>query len=147
MTNCDSLRLRAVLTAVTVALVLAPLSGRADVFSWNTNKNEVTVDLKSTELVPLLKRIAAATRWQVFVEPETLHRVSAKFTNAAPGEALRLLLGDVNYALLPSSNSLSKLYVFRTSRQNATQRVKPVKLMNGERIPNELIVRLKPGIR
>jgi len=133
--------------ALLIALALAPLSGRADVFSWNTNKNEVTVDLKSSELVPLLERIAAATHWQVFVEPETLHKVSAKFHNVAPGEALRLLLGDVNYALLPSSNNLSKLYVFRTSRQHATQRVKAVKLKNGERIPNELIVRLKPGAR
>lgn len=136
-----------IITALFLVLFLTPLSVRADVFSWNTNKNEVTVDLKSTELFPLLKRIAASTQWQVFVEPETLHTVSAKFKNVPPGEALRLLLGDVNYALLPGSNSPSKLYVFRTSAQNATQRVKGGKVRNGERIANELVIRLKPGAK
>jgi len=120
-----------------------PLAGHsADTFNWNTNQNRVSVDIKSTGLLNVLERIAQNTGWQVFVEPETLHTVSAKFKNLPPGEALPLLLGDVNFALLPTTNGLSRLYVFRTTRQNATQLVKAPK---AKVIDNELIVRLKPG--
>jgi len=133
-------------------LLSGPLSSSeaADSLTWNTNQNRVTADIKSGDLFNLLEQIASATHWQVFVEPETLHTVSAKFENLAPGEALRLLLGDVNYALLPATNASPKLFVFRTSRQNATQLVrstKPAEAAKGKPIPNELIVRLKPGAR
>ncbi|HVV73107.1 MAG TPA: hypothetical protein VHI52_16660, partial [Verrucomicrobiae bacterium] len=82
------------LMSMAVVILLGLLSGfvpcraGAEVFSWNTNKNEVTVDFNSTGLLKVLERVAAATRWQVFVEPETQHRVSAKFKDVPPGEAL-----------------------------------------------------------
>lgn len=125
--------------------LVCPLAGRcADTLNWNTNQNRVTADIKSTGLFNVLERIAQKTGWQVFVEPETLHTVSAKFNNLPPGEALRLLLGDVNFALVPATNAPSRLFVFRTTRQNATQLVKPPKA-EAKVIGNELIVRLKPG--
>lgn len=127
-----------------VLLGLVSFNGRcADTLSWNTNQNRVTADIKSTGLVNVLERIAQKTGWQVFVEPETLHTVSAKFKNLPPGEALPLLLGDVNFALLPATNGLSRLYVFRTTRQNATQLVKAPK---AKVLEDQLIVRLKPGV-
>src|SRR5262245_34591227 len=77
------------------------LSARAvETLTWNTNQNRITADIKSGNLFDILEQIAAATRWQVFLEPDTLHEVSAKFTDLPPGEALHLLLGDVNFALL-----------------------------------------------
>src|SRR6516164_6382612 len=86
-----------------------PLAGHsADTFNWNTNQNRVTADIKSSGLFNVLERIAQNTGWQVFVEPETLHTVSAKFNNLPPGEALHLLLGDVNFALLPGTNGVSR---------------------------------------
>ena len=125
---------------------LLPLSGRgADTLSWNTNQNRVSADIKSSGLFNVLERIAQNTGWQVFVEPETLHTVSAKFTNLPPGDALPLLLGDVNFALVPGTNGASRLFVFRTTRQNATQLVRALKANEGKVIGNELIVRLKPG--
>lgn len=123
-----------------------PLVGlRADTLNWNTNQNRVSADIKSSGLFNVLEKVAQTTGWQVFVEPETLHTVSAKFKNQPPGEALRLLLGDVNFALLPATNGPSRLFVFRTTRQNATQLVKPPKASEAKVIGNELIVRLKPG--
>ena len=67
-----------------------------DSFNWNTNQNRVSADIKSSDLLSLLEQIADATRWRVFVEPETLHKVSAKFENLPPGEALRLLLEQLH---------------------------------------------------
>jgi hypothetical protein len=127
------------------------LAGATDTLNWNTGQSRVSADIKDSQLLKVLEQIAAATRWQVFVEPETFHIVSAKFKDLPPGEALRLLLGDVNFALLPATNSSPKLYVFRSDRQNATQRVSPAKVREAasesKPIPNELIVRLKPGAK
>jgi hypothetical protein len=150
-----SRRVFRLLCALTVALLslfsdLISSAKATDSFNWNTNQSRVTADIRSGSLVKLLEQIASATGWQVFVEPETLHRVSAKFADLPPGEALRLLLGNVNYALVPGTNGTSKLFVFRTSRQNATRLVEPTAAKDDSKtnaIPNELIVRLKPGAK
>lgn len=118
-----------------------------DQLNWNTNANRVSANIKSGQLLPLLEQVAEATGWSVFVEPETSHGVSARFKDLPPGEALRLLLGDLNFALLPGTNN-SRLFVFQTSRNNATQQVRPRSASQGHGprlIANELVVRLKPG--
>lgn len=112
---------------------------------WNTNRNRVRANIDNGNLKQLLAKIAAATGWQVFLEPSASHNVSAKFNDVPPGEALHLLLGELNYALVPGTNSGQRLFVFRTGRENATQLVRPSTPPNGKLIPNELIVRLKPG--
>jgi hypothetical protein len=109
--------------------------------SWHTNVNRVSADLRAVPLNQVLARIAAATGWKVFLEPGTTQSVSAKFRNADSGEALRLLLGDLSYALLPGTNS--RLYVFRSSMSRATEGVPAAP--DDRLIPNELVVRLKPG--
>jgi hypothetical protein len=129
-----------------VVCVALPAFGRADL-TWNTNSSRVSADVRDARLLPILEQIAGATGWKVFVEPDASHIVSARFNDLLPGEALRLLLGDLNYALLPGTNS-SRLFVFRTSRQHATHQVRA---RTGEEaggprlIANELVVKLKPG--
>ena len=133
-----------------LACLLSLRASAADTLNWDTNRNVVSADIKSTDLLQVMEQIAAVTGWQVFIEPETLHPVSAKFQELPPGEALRLLIGDVNYALVPGTNGNSRLFVFRTSRQNATQLVRPAKAeakAQPKIIPNQLIVRLKPGAK
>lgn len=120
----------------------------ADSFQWRTNR--VSADIKSGDLFQVLERIATSTGWQIFVEPETARRVSVKFENLPPGDALHLLLGDLNFALVTETNTSPKLFVFRTSMGNATQavRAKPdASATRGKVIPNELIVHLKPGAK
>ena len=114
--------LRLLLVLVLFAMfAVAPLNA-ADTLRWGTNS--VSADIRSTDLMEVLEKIAGATGWHVFVEPETLHIVSAKFNIVTPGEALHKLLGDVNFFLLPDAKQ-PKLYVFRTRMQNATQMVHP----------------------
>src|SRR5947208_2118727 len=86
-----------------------------DSLYWNTNSGKVTADIRSTEFFRVLQGVSAATGWKVFVEPETAHRVSAKFKDLPPGDALHILFGNVNFALLPGTNGAQKLFVFRTS--------------------------------
>src|SRR5688572_23660449 len=47
---------------------------------WNTNRSRITADIKGEALLPVLRQVAAATRWHVFVEPSVSHTVSAKFS-------------------------------------------------------------------
>ena len=110
---------------------------------WHKAADRVDADIHDEALWPLLEQIAAGADWKIFVEPGTEHQASVKFKNLPSGDALKRLLGDLNFALVPQTNAPSLLYVFRTTMQNATKQVrlaKPVK-----RIANELLLKVKPG--
>ena len=143
-------RLRAAFWLAMALLVAIP-AWAADTLNWETNRNRVSADIKAGRLIPTLEQIAAATGWQVFLEPGTTSSISAKFDRLPPGEALHLLLRDLNFALVPATNASPKLFVFRSSIENATQSVRPANRAaggsKGKLIPNELIVRLKPGAK
>ena len=119
----------------------------ADSLSWKPDS--VAAEISSWDLPKLLQKLTEVSGWQIYVEPDTRQTISTKFKDRPQGEALRLLLGDLNFALLPAqSNGPPRLFVFRTTMQEATQLVKvPVKAKaNGAKpIPNELVVRIKPG--
>jgi len=138
---------------VCVALALCGLTwnARANTLQWNTNRNRVSAELRAAPLDSVLKEVSAATGWSVYLEPDTSLRVSAKFKDLPPGQALPLLLGRLNFALAPGTNASSKLFVFRTSATHATQLVPPehaaIPTGNTNLLANELIVRLKPGAK
>src|SRR5258708_34118627 len=92
-----------------------------DSLSWQTKQNKVAAEISTWNLPKVLEKIAGATGWQIYVEPETERRVSTKFKDRPPGEALRLLLGDLSFALLPPTNGPARLFVFRTTIKEATQ--------------------------
>ena len=96
-----------------------------NLLTWDKTSDRVDADVRGWELFSLLERIASETGWQVFVEPDSGYKASAKFKGLPSGEALRLLLGDLNFALVPQTNSSSRLYVFRTVMKNATRQVRP----------------------
>jgi hypothetical protein len=138
------------LVSILACLSFAPTLRAAGQFNWSTNQNRVSVDIRDEQLLEVLEKIADATGWKIFVEPQTIRNVSVKFKELPPGDALRLLLGDINFALVPQTNSSSRLFVFRTSQERATQVIEPVKSVlrpASKEIPNELIVRLKPGAK
>lgn len=131
-------------------LALAPVSRAADRLVWREKENSVDADIDGCSLNRLLERIAAKTRWQVFLEPETEHTVTAKFKGLKSGEALRRLLGNLSFAIVPATNTPPRLLVFRTSMRAATDLVAAPAELDGDaagthKIPNELIVTLKPG--
>jgi thermitase len=126
-------------------LLSSPAGYGAETLNWDTGQNRVSADIKSGKLYPLLEQIATASGWRVFVEPGLQYSVSAKFQGLPPGEALRLLLGDISFALVPETNGRPRLLVFRTTAQRATHLVRPPP--KAKVIPNQLIVRLKPGAK
>jgi len=123
----------------------------AETLDWDRARDRVTADLKSGELYDVLGQVAAASGWDIYVEPNLERTVSTKFKNLSPGDALPLLLGDLSFALVPQTNASSKLLVFRTLPRNATRAVAPALKSTAatvtNTIPNQLIVRLKPGAK
>jgi len=115
---------------------------------WNKEKDQITADVHDWELLDLLEVIAAQTGWHVYVEPDESFKASVKFKELPTAQGLRRLLGDLNFAMLPQTNGPQRLYVFRTAMNNATQQVRSAKarfVPKPKRVPNELIIRVKPG--
>lgn len=129
-----------------MAVFCGTLIVRADSLDWKKSQDRVDASIDDWNLNVLLEKIANATGWQVYVEPGTKATVSAKFKNLTTDEALRRLLGNISYAR-KDTNGTSELYVYRTDAHSATQLVK-AKTAGAKkyvRIPNELIIQLKPG--
>jgi hypothetical protein len=147
------MRMRALFQALTAAsalvLCLPPATAAprpTPRIVWDRAQNRLEADVRGLALGPLLERLAAETGWQIYVEPGTRHTASAKFKALPPGEALRLLLGDLNFSLLPQTNGSPRLYVFRSDLKQATRLVRALREAGtSRRIPNELIVQLRPG--
>jgi hypothetical protein len=120
-------------------------AARTNVLDWRVAQDKVTADIAGWDVRTLLEHVASATGWHVFVEPGTKYTVSAKFKDRAPGDALRLLIPPLTAVLLPGSNAPTRLLVYRTSVQEATQRIAPLSKRKSKHIEDELIVKLKPG--
>src|SRR5262249_18375586 len=96
----------------------------------------------------LLARVAAATGWKVYVDPELNENVSVKFRGVSQPEALRFLLGNMNYALVPGSKGHARLYVYKSNLAQATSVVLPDKTAKPTNwLSKELIVTVPPGTK
>ena len=136
--------LRLVICLLLAGLCLSARAADTNTITWHRGTDHVDADVRGMALLPLLEKIAADAGWRIFVEPDTTHATSAKFEDLPSGEALKRLLGDLNFALVPQTNAAPQLYVFRTAMKNATQRVLAAKPA-ARHVANELLVRLKPG--
>ena len=114
----------------------------ADSLDWRAKQNQVSANIQSWDLNTLLKKIARQTGWKVYVEKGAATAVSVKFKNLPQDEALRRLLGKLNYAK-DETNGLTRLFVSRTAAKAATELVAPEK--KDYRIANEDLVKLKRG--
>jgi hypothetical protein len=105
----------------------------------------VSADLHGEALWPLLEDIAHQTGWHILVEPGADRLADVKFNNLPPGEALKKLLGDLNFALVPQTNGPDLLYVFMTSMKAATRPVAAPAVAKHRHVANQIMVKLKPG--
>jgi len=133
------------LAAAGLFAALLPCSA-ADALRWDKARDRVDASVETWTVPQMLGRVAAATGWEIYLDPEIKTRVSTKFTNKKQGEALKRLLGEYNYALVPDTNGSSKFFVFRNTRAEATRAIEPIVSKDStNRIGNELVVTLKPG--
>jgi hypothetical protein len=126
----------------------ARAAGTNNFLTWDAEKDVVSADLHRQALWPVLEGIAHETGWHIFVEPETARVIDVKFKNEPRKEALKKMLGDLNFTFVPKTNAPSELYVFTSRMANAT---KPVVTTNtvakkkSDHVANQLMVKLKPG--
>ena len=139
------------LIAVVLGIVLlgaVPARGADDSnLRWKQGR-VVDASIVGWPLKKLLGQMAASTGWKVYVEPGIESTINVTFKNLPQGEALRVLLRNVNYALLPGKNGGSELFVYSTSLGGATDLVAP-ELANkpANWLANEIIVTLAPGAK
>lgn len=136
---------RSLCLAATLWLVAAMPALAADSLVWNRAEGRVDANIESWPLARVLEVITSTTGWQVYVEPGTEHVVTARFHGLKPADALRRLLGDVNFALLPQTEGPPKLFVYRDSVDAATELVQKREPRKSRPLANELVVTLKPG--
>ena len=120
-------------------------SPATNTITWHRATGMVDAEVHGCPLMPLLEGIAQETGWHVFVEPGADRKASTRFHDQPVGDALRMLLGSLNFAFVPQTNGPDFLYVFTTSMEAATKAVKVVKAGPPKHVANQLIVKIKPG--
>lgn len=108
--------------------------------SWDSASQKLSANIDGWSLPKTLARLSRITGWEVRIEPGADRRVATKFRLLDPGDALHRLLGDLNFAVLPRSNTAPQLLIYRTSATQATEVVPAA-----GRIGDELLITLKPG--
>lgn len=124
-------------------------TGSKNSLVWHEDQKAFDADISGLELHELLQKISGLTGWDVYLEPGVSYFASAKFKDLSRSEALRVLLGRMNFELSPQTNSQPKLFVFSTGAAKATELIRAEKnkivLGKNKVIANHLIVSLKPG--
>ncbi len=107
---------------VEVELAIPPTDGA---LRWDAAGRRLSVEVESWPLKKTLAKLGAATGWRVYFDPRADAAVSAQFTNRTAADGLRLLLGSLNFAIVPQKEGPAKLLVFRNSMAEATELVDP----------------------
>ena len=129
-------------------VALTPAGVAANSLVWQAASNSVSADIRGEALWPLLEDIAHQSGWHIFVEPGLDRKADVKFSHLTSGEALKKLLGDLNFAYVPQTNEADQLYVFATTMRAATRAVNVAstnKVVVARHVANELILKVKPG--
>ncbi len=124
---------------------IAPDLLASDSLVWHQEKDRVDADIESWDTFNLLEHVAAATGWQIYLDPGAIRKISVKFKDLPSGEALHSMLSGMNFVMVPQTNKPSRLYVFRTSQHQATRLIRAPRPKSAIPIQNELIVTLKKG--
>lgn len=134
---------------VSACIATGSLAAQSGTLDWRAARNEVDARLDGWPVSVLLAEIAAATGWRVYLEPGTESEITARFEKLSETDALRRLLGHLNFALLPQPDGPRALLVFRSAIAQATQRIAAGLTRSthaaGRVIPHERIVVLDGG--
>jgi hypothetical protein len=139
------IEIRSILFCLLLVSVLSARAADTNSLVWQKATDRVSADIHGEALWPLLEDIAHQTGWHIFVEPSASRSATTKFKDLPPDDALRMLLGTLNFALMPQTNGPDFLYVFTTRMENATRAVVAATNAPPRRVANELLVKVKPG--
>lgn len=113
--------------------------------NWNPKTEKVDAALQGEPLSEVLSDIAALADWEVLIEPGLQATVSTRFEGLPAHQALRRILGNLNFAVLPGENGRKNLYIYRNSVRAATRQLHSEvenRPFQSRRIENEIIATL-----
>src|SRR5262249_9007213 len=118
-------RTAAILLLCTVAATGARTASAhpSGTLDWQARRNRVDARIQSWSLASLAAS-GSARGWPVSVEPGPGSGVTARLEGLSQGAALRPRPGRLTSAPLPQADGPAKLFVFRTSAEGATERVR-----------------------
>jgi len=122
--------------------------GRSNTLTWDKASERISAEIKTSSLDELLGLVSEATGWEIYYQPDTQRSVDLKLRDRPTSEALKLLLGDLSFALITSEGK-QRLMVFRTAIGEATELVSAKKDPRDDTtkpIATELVVTVKPGV-
>ena len=123
----------------------ADFKDASQVFTWRRDKS-ADAQIENQPLPKVLSRLSSATGWKIFLQPGLDQTVTVQFRNASQGDALKLLLGNLSYALVPQTGGGAKLYVYKTSLSEATNLIEPDRASRPKNwLDKEMIISLAPG--
>lgn len=131
--------------ALTCLLFWAGTAASTGQLNWDPKTGKVDASLQGEPLSKVLSDLGALADWEVLVEPGLQATVSTRFEGLPTHQALRRILGDFNFAVLPGKNGRKKLYIYRNSIRAATKRLSPEtgnQPSKSRRIENEIIAAL-----
>jgi hypothetical protein len=119
---------------------------------WNSEASQLSATIERAPLSRVLGRVVRLTGWKVLIEPGSDRLVSVVLTNQPTGVWLPRILGEFSFAFVPGSTSGGRtLRIYRTQAEAATDAIAPLEdeeyQIRPGPIPNELIVRFKPGAK
>ena len=128
---------------------LARSVGMPMVLRWNPEVSRLTASVRRVALSRVLGRLAKTTGWRILVEPGTQRAVDVAFTNLPPAVALPRIMGEFSFSFANTEKGERELRIYRSSVDAATRAIDPIDDEEFQArpgpIPNEWIVRLKPG--
>jgi hypothetical protein len=143
-----TMRVRVRMQVLVAAILILAASRRLHAADNNElvwKKGGVSASLANIPLKKLLARVSALSGWKIYVDPSIGGSITTTFSNVSQPEALKLLLGSANYALVPQGGSAARLYVYRNSLAEATSLISPDSAAKPKNwIANELILTLSP---
>ena len=132
-------------TAFATSIESGTASGTSDILAWRKNKF-ADARIENMPLPKVLSRLSGLNGWKVFLQPGLEENISVQFRNASHGDALKLLLGNLSYALVPQTGGGARLYVYKTSLSDATTYIAPDRSGRQKNwLANEMIISLAPG--
>lgn len=123
----------------------AGTAASAGQLNWDSKTGKVDASLQGEPLSKVLSDLGALAEWEVLVEPGLQATVSTRFKGLPAHQALRRILGNLNFAVLPGKNGRKRLYIYRNSIRAATKQLKPEtgnQPSQSRRIENEIIAAL-----
>ncbi len=113
---------------------------------WNKDTRKIDANVSGLALSKVLAKLSGSTGWKFFLQPGTDRPLHVKFKKLDRGAALRLMLGDLNYAMVPGLKGVTEIRIYLSQPSAATELVldKTDTTISKDWLARELLVSLAP---